>query len=156
MRTDLTSHCHQLSCCLSLPLPNLEADGVPAGARTTTMELVTANKERGQYGSGVSQLSHQECQHKISEARYLKRTCYWVRWCPSGVSGIAEYRPVPLLPACLAGLPSSLPGLPTNSPTVPLAEPQVLFSCSFSTGKHIVKIGKISEIGLTGDGTRLP
>lgn len=30
-RTDLTSHCHQLSCCLSSPLPNLEADGVPAG-----------------------------------------------------------------------------------------------------------------------------
>lgn len=39
MRTDLTSHCHQLSCCLSLPLPNLAAD-VPAGARATTMELV--------------------------------------------------------------------------------------------------------------------
>lgn len=30
-RTDLTSHCHQLSCCLSSSLPNLEADGVPAG-----------------------------------------------------------------------------------------------------------------------------
>lgn len=40
MRTDLTSHCHQLSCCLSLPLPNLAADGVPAGAKATTMELV--------------------------------------------------------------------------------------------------------------------